>query len=124
MAGLRQSLTRLGLCLAIAAAAEAVLGSGLEVVGIPSSGYGLGGLLWDLHAPGRVLLCSAFGLCGGYDHFVISDAWVIGEPQHPDRFELMVLGSANAVVIGLFAFLVWTALLARSRRDASGKAAV
>lgn len=104
-------------------AVELLFGSALWVVGIPTSGYGLGGFLWDFHAPGRLSLCISLSLCGGYDHFVTSDAWVLGQPQYPDPSDLVLLGLVNSVIIGLLAFLVWTLLLTWFRRHSTGKAA-
>jgi hypothetical protein len=101
--------------------AEIPVAALLEIVGIRASGGGLGGFLWSLHLPG-ILILERFRMCCGYDHFVISDGWVT-EVQHPYILGLATLAVANALLIGLLLYLVWTLLLAVSRRGVDSKAA-
>ena len=121
MASPRASLRILGYSLAIATGIELILGSAFAFIGLSSSGYGVGDLLWDLHTPGRIVLCQGLRLCGGYDHFVFGDSFVIGETLYPDRGDLVLLGFVNAVLIGLAVFLLWTLVLSRRRRGGMDK---
>ena len=115
-------LARLGRCLLAMIAIETPIAVLLEIVGLPSSGGGLGGFLWLLHTPG-ILVLERFRMCCGYDHFVISDSWIMGEVQHPYIVGLVTLALANAILVGLILFLVWTIVLALSPRGSRSNAA-